>query len=54
MAMNICERTIVLHKGRITADGPTMKIFQDESLLYSSRLEKPLRMQDCPVCKNPK
>jgi cobalt/nickel transport system ATP-binding protein len=50
MAMDLCERTIVLHEGRITADGPTMKLFQDEDLLHRSRLEKPLRMQGCPVC----
>jgi cobalt/nickel transport system ATP-binding protein len=50
MAMDLCERTIVLHKGRITADGPTEKLFQDESLLCRSSLEKPLRMQQCPVC----
>ncbi|MDD5746567.1 MAG: ABC transporter ATP-binding protein [Candidatus Omnitrophica bacterium] len=50
LAMDLCERTIVLHQGRITADGPTRKIFQDEGLLHRSRLEKPLRMQPCPVC----
>lgn len=50
MAMDVCERTIVLHQGRITADGPTMKIFQDEKLLHQSSLEKPLRMQQCPIC----
>jgi cobalt/nickel transport system ATP-binding protein len=50
MAMDLCERTIVLHEGRITADGPTMELFQDEALLHRSRLEKPLRMQGCPVC----
>ena len=52
MAMDLCERTIVLHKGRITADGPTMKIFQDESLLHQSSLERPLSMQKCPVCSS--
>ncbi|MBF0253094.1 MAG: ABC transporter ATP-binding protein [Candidatus Omnitrophica bacterium] len=50
MAMDLCERTIVLHEGRITADGPTEKILQDENLLHLSRLEKPLRMQQCPKC----
>jgi len=51
MAMDLCERTIVLHEGRITADGPTVKLFQDEKLLHLSSLEKPLRMQQCPVCR---
>ncbi|MFA4982253.1 MAG: ABC transporter ATP-binding protein [Candidatus Omnitrophota bacterium] len=48
MAMDLCERTIVLHKGKIAADGPTLKLFQDESLLHRCSLEKPLRMQGFP------
>ena len=54
MAMDLCERTIVLHRGKITADGPTLKIFQNEALLHSSSLERPLRMQGCSVCGNPR
>ncbi|MBF0208823.1 MAG: energy-coupling factor ABC transporter ATP-binding protein, partial [Oligoflexia bacterium] len=50
MALDLCERTIVLHQGEIMADGPTLKIFQDTNLLRQSGLEKPLRMHDCPVC----
>ena len=50
MAMDLCERTIVLHEGRITADGSTHEIFQDDELLHQSRLERPLRAQNCPVC----
>ena len=34
----------------LTADGVTAEIFQDEKLLASSGLEKPLRLQGCPVC----
>ncbi len=45
MALDVCERTIVLHKGTITADGPTLDIFNNEDLLLKSGLEKPLRMQ---------
>lgn len=45
MAMDLCERTIVLHKGKVAADGPTLKLFQDEGLLHRCSLEKPLRMQ---------
>lgn len=45
MALDLCERTIVLHQGRITADGQTQKILQDEELLRSSSLEKPLSAQ---------
>jgi len=50
MAMDLCERAIVLHQGRITGDGPIMKLLQDEELLHRSRLKKPLRMQGCPIC----
>lgn len=52
MAIDLCERTIVLHQGRITADGPTLKLFQDEDLLLRSSLEKPLKMQGCPFCRS--
>ncbi|MDX2434355.1 MAG: hypothetical protein QNK14_07055 [Desulfobacterales bacterium] len=41
---------IILHEGRIQADGPTSEIFHNEKLLADCYLEKPLRMQDCPVC----
>lgn len=51
MVLDICERTIVMHDGRIRADGPTSTIFADEALLESCCLEKPLRMQGCPVCQ---
>jgi cobalt/nickel transport system ATP-binding protein len=51
MVVDLCERTIVMHDGRISADGPTMEIFADQELLAASCLEKPLRMQGCPVCK---
>ncbi len=53
MAMDLCERTIMLHQGRVIADGPTVNLLQDEELLHGSRLEKPLRMQGCPVCGVP-
>jgi cobalt/nickel transport system ATP-binding protein len=54
MAMDLCERTIMLHEGRVVADGPTAKLMQDDELLHGSRLERPLRMQDCPVCGSQK
>jgi len=48
MVMDLCDRTIVLHEGRVTADGLTETIFQDIELLEKSHLEKPLRMQGNP------
>ncbi len=50
LVVDLCERTIVMHEGQISADGPTMEIFANEELLAASCLEKPLRMQGCPVC----
>lgn len=50
MVLDICERTIIINGGRIEADGPTVDIFQDEKLLSNCHLEKPLRMQGCPIC----
>ncbi len=50
MAMDLCERTIVMSDGTITADGPTHEIFADDALLEASGLEKPLSLQGCPIC----
>ena len=51
MVLDLCSRTVVLREGRIVADDPTLAVLQDEDLLESSRLEKPLRLQGCPVCR---
>lgn len=45
LVLDVCERTIVLHDGTISADGPTLSIFGDENLLIQNNLEKPLTMQ---------
>ncbi|MBU0674276.1 MAG: energy-coupling factor ABC transporter ATP-binding protein [Proteobacteria bacterium] len=50
MVVDLCERTIVMHDGLVSADGPTNEIFANEKLLTECCLEKPLRMQGCPVC----
>ncbi len=50
LALDLCERTIVISQGRVAADGPTRQIFEDEELLDACHLEKPLAMQGCPVC----
>ena len=44
MVLDVCERTIILHEGRIAADGVTREILQDEALLEATHLEKPARM----------
>ena len=50
MIFELCGRSIVLHEGRVMADGPTLDIFQDDGLLQACRLEKPFAMQNCPAC----
>ncbi len=50
LVLDLCERTIVIHNGQVTADGPTLEIFHNDALLEESHLEKPLRMQGCPTC----
>ena len=45
LVLDLCERTIVLHQGRVAADGPTREIFADERLLLDNHLEKPLCMR---------
>lgn len=51
LVLDLCERTIVLHRGRVMADGPTASIFNDSALLYSCGLEPPLSQgsrESCP------
>lgn len=50
MVLDVCSRTIVLKKGRIEADGPSREILQNAALLDACRLEKPMRLQSCPIC----
>lgn len=54
MVLDLCERTIVIKDGQVMADGPTLEIFNNIDLLAASHLEKPLRLQACPVCSLPK
>jgi cobalt/nickel transport system ATP-binding protein len=50
LALDLCERTIVMSGGTVTADGPTREVFRDDALLAASGLERPLALQACPVC----
>jgi cobalt/nickel transport system ATP-binding protein len=50
LVLDLCGRAIVLSGGRVLADGPPLDIFRDDGLLADGRLERPLRMQGCPVC----
>jgi cobalt/nickel transport system ATP-binding protein len=50
MALELCERTIVLHNGAIAFDGKTAAAFESSVDLEHWNLEKPLGMQHCPKC----
>ena len=52
LALDLCPRTIVMNGGRITADGPTREIFDNQTVLAASNLERPLVLQGCPICGN--
>lgn len=52
MVLDLCPRTIVLKEGRLMVDGPTGAVFSNEPLLAECHLEKPLRLQACPVCRS--
>ncbi len=45
MIYDTCERTILLNKGQIVADGKTEQILKDEALLQANDLELPLKFQ---------
>ena len=42
---DVCERVVVMHSGRIAADGATVDILSSEELLERNGLELPLRLQ---------
>ncbi len=50
LALDVCERTIVLSAGAVIADGRTVDIFRDDALLERSGLEQPMSMQSCAAC----
>ncbi|WP_298039447.1 ABC transporter ATP-binding protein [uncultured Desulfuromonas sp.] len=50
LALDLCGRTLIMDGGRILADGPTADLLRDPELLAAGHLERPLRLQGCPVC----
>ncbi len=45
LVLDVCPRTMVLHRGEIAADGPTLEIFRNRELLERCSLELPLSLQ---------
>jgi len=50
LVLDLCPRTFVLDRGKLVADGPTEMLLKDDDLLQDTGLERPLRLQGCPVC----
>jgi cobalt/nickel transport system ATP-binding protein len=53
LVLDLCPRTLVLHDGRLRADGRTRELFADEALLADCHLEKPLSMQGRGLLRRP-
>ena len=41
MVVEMCPRSIILDKGRVVADGPTLELLADEALMLAHGLERP-------------
>lgn len=54
MVLDMCERTIIMYEGSVIADGKSFELLRDDDLLEKTGLEKPLRLQNCPVCGSEK
>jgi len=50
LVVEVCRRTIVLDRGRVTADGPTREILARGDVLARARLEPPQSLRSCPRC----
>jgi cobalt/nickel transport system ATP-binding protein len=50
MVLELCPRTICLHKGEAVADGPTSAILRRPDLLEECGLEMPPSLGACPRC----
>ncbi len=45
LVVELCSRVIVLDRGRIVADGPTVPLLSDEKLMFAHGLERPHVLQ---------
>jgi cobalt/nickel transport system ATP-binding protein len=45
LVLDLCQRALIMDGGRIVYEGPVPQIFDQEELLKSHGLEKPLRLQ---------
>lgn len=50
MVYEVCDRTIILKRGMVAADGSTGDLFENGELLKECQLERPLSLQGCREC----
>jgi len=50
MVFETCKRVIVIHQGKVAADGEGTEILRNSKLLENCGLEMPLSFRNCPVC----
>ena len=50
MALELCDKIIVMHEGRVMAQGPCKDIFSDIELLSTCHIERPYSMRVCCKC----
>jgi cobalt/nickel transport system ATP-binding protein len=50
MIFDTCKRVIVIKDGEVAAEGNTLEILNNSELLDSCGLERPLSVQNCPLC----
>lgn len=50
MALELCDRVIVIHDGKVVLEGEPTEVFKDASVLNTYHLEQPLTMQGCRIC----
>jgi len=53
LVLDLCPRTLVLHEGRLRADGATRELFANDGLLADCHLERPLSMQRRALLRKP-
>jgi len=54
MALEVCDRTVILYQGKLRADGKSCDILKNKELLEENDLELPLSLLSCPVCNKQK
>ncbi|MBR8832260.1 MAG: Cobalt import ATP-binding protein CbiO [Chroococcopsis gigantea SAG 12.99] len=49
MALDLCDRTVILSQGQVVREGPTGEVLSDGKFLENHHLETPLSFR-CPYC----